>query len=77
MKYYIDLDHGDDANDGTSAETAWNTFDRIPAKKGDEVWIRGRANWKQPFDLHLTLPDLTEELLDQWRQERPPVLQGD
>ena len=48
LAYYLDSDHGDDDNPGTSAAEAWRTLDKAsqaPLAPGDRLLLKRGGNW--------------------------------
>jgi len=72
--YYVNGLTGDDANDGLSPTTAWKTLGRTlgsEVQSGDALWLKSDCTYGDPLDLNIPLPDLTPDLLKQWRDEAP------
>ena len=54
LVYYLDSDHGDDGNPGTSAAEAWRTLDKAsqaPLAPGDRLLLKRGGSWTGSLEL--------------------------
>ena len=54
-KYYVDSREGDDADSGTSPETAWKSLQRLSQQKlnpGNQIYLSGSSHFHGSLNLH-------------------------
>lgn len=55
ISYFVDVDGGNDNNDGKAAATAWQTFVKINGMQfqpGDRIYLRSGSTWTGRLSLH-------------------------